>query len=259
VALGWPLWAAGLLSFGLGLARLVRPKAVDGEAERARLGDLLATVWVLTLAVMISSSRNLFLRYLLPLCPFLCIAAARLLASWRERATGRAASRVALLAVLAVVLPTAAYTAAHVHVFALEDPRDSARAWFLAHVPEGASVGFPVRLDHRTPPVAGWGRGPGGEPVDTPGYRWVELRGDPARLDSERPDFIVLNPQVLADGARAGDARAAQLARRLEEEYEIVGGAWSHHPTLFGLSFEWREPPRGWNAAGMEVMVLRRR
>jgi hypothetical protein len=121
--LGAPLLAGGL--FGIALA--------FGMDRREAL--VLYSFPILYFLV-IGRGETAFYRYILPVVPFLCIAAGTLVARIaRER--GLAAGGVLALALAA---PTAYSTARALHLLAAGDTRDAMGAWIEANVPTGATL-----------------------------------------------------------------------------------------------------------------------
>lgn len=134
--LGEPLLAASLAGFVLlvvrmpvvGLLLLAFPAAYYGVA-----GGL----------------RNLFFRYTIPMVPFMCLAAAYLVAQagtwvasrpgWRGHRLLNAASVTAVLGAL-VIAPSALSTFRFARIVARADNRVVVSRWFSEHVPAGSSV-----------------------------------------------------------------------------------------------------------------------
>ncbi|MDP2307033.1 MAG: glycosyltransferase family 39 protein [Pseudomonadota bacterium] len=121
--LGAPLLAAGL--FGIGVAF-----ATD------RREALVFYSFPILYFLAIGRGETAFFRYILPVVPFLCVAAGAVVARVaRER--GPAAGGVLLLALAA---PTALSTVRALNLLAAGDTRDAMGTWIEANVPSGATL-----------------------------------------------------------------------------------------------------------------------
>ena len=132
LGLGWPLFVAALL----GLARWLW---WHRRIEYALL------VGVIAYYAVAGSGKVVFMRYMLPLLPLLCLAAAGLVVS-----LGRSARGVALLALL-VVAPTAWSSWHHSQLLAKTDTRVLAADWIERQIPEGSRVGLCCGSDYGYP------------------------------------------------------------------------------------------------------------
>jgi hypothetical protein len=136
--LGWPLLAAGLS----GLALLL--------VQRPREGWLLA-LFPVTYYALIGSGRTTFARYIVPVVPFLCLAAAFLVGTIARAASARISSGVrppVLAAALATVVaaPSAWSTWQFLDRLAMDDSRVLAARWIRQRFPEGAVIGQAGRV-----------------------------------------------------------------------------------------------------------------
>jgi Dolichyl-phosphate-mannose-protein mannosyltransferase len=133
--LGWPLLAASL---GGILAVVV----LD-----SRIGLLLLS-FPIAYFLVAGSIRNLFFRYALPLVPFLCLTAARLVTwlvdailakgKWQKPSVASAAVTAAVAG--ALVLPSAVSVVQFNRIASRTDNRVVVARWFDEHVPPGSSV-----------------------------------------------------------------------------------------------------------------------
>ena len=122
--LGWPLLAASLA----GLCWL---------AARRRSADLVIVVAAAGYSLVAGLGGSLFVRYVIPLVPLACVAAACGL----SRAAGGRTAAVALACLLLAAPPIAA-SLAHDRLLARTDTRVQAASWLEKHVPAGARVAF---------------------------------------------------------------------------------------------------------------------
>jgi 4-amino-4-deoxy-L-arabinose transferase-like glycosyltransferase len=135
LSVGWLHHVQLSLRYGLGIPLLAA--AVAGSAVmlwyEPRMGLLLLS-FPISYFIVAGSIRNLFFRYAIPLVPFLCLAAARLVTRFVKRE-----ALVAGIAIL-VVLPSAISTVRFDWLVSQLDNRVMVARWFDAHVPAGDSV-----------------------------------------------------------------------------------------------------------------------
>jgi hypothetical protein len=91
------------------------------------------------------------IRYMVPLCPALAVAAAVLCADWIAR-TRRRTIAIGFTAVL--VGTTALYACAYMNVFRQPDARISASHWLVQRIPEGSTI--LVEPSQNTPPMGSY-------------------------------------------------------------------------------------------------------
>jgi 4-amino-4-deoxy-L-arabinose transferase-like glycosyltransferase len=164
---GWLHHVKLSLRYGLGLPLLVAgvAGAVLIAAREPRIAALLLT-FPLAYYLVAGSVRNLFFRYVIPMVPFLCLTAARLVAVATDRFVSQRAFRPAVLtaAASAIVLPSAIGIWHFDRIIAQPDNRVVVARWFADNVPAGSSVlqsGSPfgyAQLDNRTYKVWVWDR-----------------------------------------------------------------------------------------------------
>lgn len=196
---GWLFHLTANLPTGIGW--LLPLAAVAGVVGWRRREAALAAFGLLTLASMLHT-KELFIRYWLPLTPLVAVAAAQAL----ERLPRRAWLVALLLVATAPLLRSRAYAA----MLSQPDARDTALAWCREQIPAGASVGeleptwfqsVPLRVNnggHRT-------RSEHGE------SRW-RLVSDPQRWQLERPEWLVINDVKRAESYRSAAGWAALTA-----------------------------------------------
>ena len=187
--LGWPL---AVLS-GLGFLRCL---------IRRRKEDVLLASWIGLNFLLIGSWYVRFMRYLLPIIPFLCLAAGALLG---EALSRRRLRPYAAAAALAALLPPAVLSLALLRVYAAPHTKTRASEWVYAHVPPGSTIA----TDHSIP----LGERNGLPPLFREDYldfaylfdhplpaaeREAYLRGK-----TERADYIVLSEETPVYFSRA--------------------------------------------------------
>ena len=122
--MGLPLSIAawGALLFTIGYAAKHRHKC-----------DLLLLSWILPYFLVVGTMEAKFIRYMLPLVPFLCLLAARLFDFAYQRLRGRWRMSVVGLTVL-VVAASVFYSIAHVSIYAHPHPVVQATEWANATI-----------------------------------------------------------------------------------------------------------------------------
>ena len=120
--LGWPLLAVSLAGLGW-------------FAVRRRPGDLLVLAGVGVYFLVAGAGGSLFVRYVIPLVPLACVAAACALSSI---AAGRMTATLA--AGLLLAAPVTAASIAHDRLLARTDTRVLAAAWIETHAEAGSRV-----------------------------------------------------------------------------------------------------------------------
>ena len=127
--LGWPLLAAS--AAGLVLMALRR-----SHRDVALLSGLLSYYLVA------GSGRSVYLRYLIPMVPLLCLAAGVCLAVVTARIKGASRPFVLLGVGLLIAAPTALSSLHHNRLLAAPDTRQLAAHWITQHVPPGSTLGL---------------------------------------------------------------------------------------------------------------------
>jgi len=137
VITNWLRWGLGLPLESLTLAGLVYALF---EAGRGVGGDWLVLAWLGPYFLVAGSWYAKFIRYALPLLPFLCLLGGRLVADlYRKAKLPLARAAVVLLAVV-VLLSSLFYTLAYLNIYARPDTRLQALRWMQQHIPKGATI-----------------------------------------------------------------------------------------------------------------------
>jgi hypothetical protein len=216
LGVGWPMLVAGIA--GLALAAWAR----------GRTGVLLGVFPVLYYAIT-GAALTVFARYILPVVPFLCLAAAYATvaaARWAcRRAQRPALAQFAVVVLVALVaLPTARATARFDWLLGQTDSRVMAEQWVRAHYPDGTTIAETGRESTRLHFVA---PGPG-QPSP---YRSV----DPLQPGAE-PVLLVV-PTSLFDA----DAPMDPVVRAMVRRYTPVFAVRAHDMTATGNVYDWQD------------------
>jgi hypothetical protein len=136
---GWLHHLSYSLRYGVSLPLLLVGAAgiIVLSVRQPRLGVLLFAFPAVYFAVA-GSLGNLFFRYMIPVTPFLVLAAAWLVADTVRRVTPSSAALAA--AAVALVLPSAASTVQFNRILSATDNRVVVARWFADHVRPGESV-----------------------------------------------------------------------------------------------------------------------
>jgi hypothetical protein len=209
---GWLYHLTFSLRYGMGI-----PLLVTGLAGAAVLLWREPSTGVLLLAfpvayyVVAGSIRLLFVRYAMPIVPFLCVTAAYLVcvaASWSASKAGargvqRAVLSGALVAALAVVLVWSSVSRvwAFDRIMSATDNRVVVAQWFFDHVPPGQSV---LQTGSRYGLVQFWDRRFPYKEWRWDGVRQIFMMDGSKRFSkSDRPDWIIVQESPLPNTTQA--------------------------------------------------------
>lgn len=151
------LWGVGL---PLGAAMVVGTlAAVFRSLVKAHRAELVLLAWVVPYFLVTGSFHAKFLRYLLPIVPFMCLFAASALVSvltWRrrQRARGEIDHRfvarlwaglpwppaIGVVVVGLVVLGTVFYALAFANIYSVAHPAVRASEWMYQNIPDGSRI-----------------------------------------------------------------------------------------------------------------------
>lgn len=257
--MGWTLGLLSLLAFLAyplkGLVVLIRSAArrtwekLAAGAER-EAGLIVVLTFGVAYALVIGNSFAKFNRYLLPLTPVLCLAAARLVMEAHARLSGwgrKLAAAAAAVAVAGAVLWALAFAS----IYRAEHPWIAASRWMQANIP--ASMPGNPWIRPTTILNEEWGDD---LPVGVAG-----LASKPFRInkfpvqepDTPRKREIILAMLQSNDWIVMADTRAHAVYRRLPDRYPInaayytlmfqerlgfkLAKDFSNYPRLFGREF----------------------
>jgi len=244
---GWWYHLSRGLPTGLGYPLLAAVAVgVVASLRRGSLSARLSLVWLVFYLLAIGFGRERFIRYLVPLTPFLCLLAAEGIMCLREAKPRRLMRPAAALSGGLVIGLTAAYAFGYLPRFMGADPRSAALtgrdiiAWFVPN-PRIGLVEAPWFSD---PPVAPHNAGAFSRPMFETwnrqnGDRIIVTGWDAHRLRAEKPDLFFLSDLESQDLIRLGDAKALEFADALGEVYR------DHRVFARAQSpFSWLAPPR---------------
>ncbi len=102
--------------------------------------EILLLAWVVPYFLITGSFYVKFLRYMLPLFPFLYIMGAKMLLSLRERCVGLAARRAWQIALGLMVALSLLYSLAFVSIYSRPHSRVQASEWIYGHIPSNSTL-----------------------------------------------------------------------------------------------------------------------
>lgn len=212
VGSGWWVHLTSSLRHGLGLPLLLTGLAglVHLMVQRPREGALLG-IFPIAYYVAIGSGRTAFARYILPVVPFLCVAAGYvvgIVARWAAARWSRPAWAPGLTAALTLVVlaPSLSSTWQFLDRLSADDSRVLAARWIADRFPGGASIGQAGRVSTYLyfPP-----------PTNTPSPRYETTTID---AQTDRPDVIVVPTSALERNPERAPALAEVLSHYTRAE-----------------------------------------
>jgi 4-amino-4-deoxy-L-arabinose transferase-like glycosyltransferase len=237
VALGYPLLAAVIL--GVILAFRSKSPAVR-----------LSLLWVILYFFVIGFGKERFIRYLVPMTPFLCVLAVWGICSLLRLAKRPATENSAVLLGIAVLLLTGLYSLGQSAALLGIDGRDL--AWLQTdsdiiekyHV---KNIGLATTPWFHDPPVSPYNAGAFSRPMFDEWNRSarrpvVVADWDARKLRSARPDVFFLSDLESQDLLRLHDPKATEFVEALSHLY---AESWSFHGAPAAASWA-LGPPRSW-------------
>ncbi len=193
-------WFSNLLYFGMG--PLLEAAAVLGvlwAALQRKAGDLLLLSFVLPYLYLVGGGYMKFIRYAVPLLPFLCLLGARVLLELEEQTTSRPVRLVVRTATAVVLVGSLLYVLAYLNVYHRTDVRLQASRWIHRNVPSGS----PVLIDSS-----------GSTPLFGSAFLNPDLSGSYLRHSSQDDDYYAAKALSLTT-----DSHRPQLSRQWWDRY----------------------------------------
>lgn len=216
---GWTYHLPYSLRYGLGVPMLVAALAgMVWMAVRAPRPALILAIFPVVYYAITGAGHNVFVRYMIPVVPFLCIFAGYAVAeAARFIATVAGRTREPIVAAalgVVIVMPSAWSVVQFDRLLAREDNRNIAARWVNQHVPAGSSIYTAgnlyghLQLEERGKPQK---------------YRYLDFdwRGERftqrGRPVDERPDWILLQRSGIVYSHVS-----PAVERLLKREYSLV-------------------------------------
>jgi 4-amino-4-deoxy-L-arabinose transferase-like glycosyltransferase len=234
VALGYPLLVAVIASFVL---------AFRSKSPAVRL----SLVWVILYFFVIGFGKERFIRYLVPMMPFVCVLAAGVIGG-EPALSGKAARATRATLAIAIAVLTAAYLSGL--LFPLVYPFDVRdRAWDSSDSPirYAESVGLVQVPWYFHPPISPYNAGAFSQGLfnawnEKEGHRVLVTGWDAKALERDRPEVFVLSDLESADPVRLGMAGAREFVAEFDRLYQLRD-EYREYPV--GIS--WLAPGRQWS------------
>ena len=255
---GWMYHLTTSLRWGVGEPLLVAGLAgLTGLLVTSPRRGALVAAFPGAMFVVAGSSRNVFVRYMLPVVPFLCIGAGWLVAQVAVRVSARVrrpwATAVTVALVVVLAAPTALSSVAFVRILAREDTRVTLAHWMDASLPSGTSV---LLAGSRY-----------GHPQPVRWREWAIWTFDRDRLrfvargpsDDTQPAWIIMQDSPLPFSVPQPDA-VAWLAQGYDLVHVISGH--SAGPAIYDMQDAFFVPYAGFSGTthpGPNFAVYRRR
>src|SRR4029453_12816204 len=194
---GWIYHFRFSLVHGLGIPLLLASiLGIGGTGRGDPKAALLLGAFPAAYYLVAGASANVFVRYMIPIVPFLCLFAAvavDAISLAAARATGLRQGVVGLALVIAIVAPSGWGVLQFDRILAREDSRVIAAKWVVENVPFGSSV-YTTGNMYGHPPL---------EDRINPKYRLIgyDYRGnnfiEKSRPFTESPDWIIVQRSAL--------------------------------------------------------------
>ncbi len=243
---GWVYHLIHGLPVGLGYPLLLALVAGVIAAARARYRPTrLSLLWIVCYLFAIGFGKERFIRYLVPLTPFLCVVAAFGLGRIVGLARGNLSLFGAGAGAAAVVVLTGLYGIGGIVSPAVFD--EVSRAQIRSDcLDRGGRVGLVEAPWYSDPPVSPYNAGPFSRGMfeewnRRSGGRVVVTGWDAARLRAEKPDVFLLSDVESQDLLRLKRPEAVGFVAALGGVYRS-----RHMFSDFGMPFGWLGPPRAW-------------
>lgn len=134
-------WFTNLLYFGMGpLLELTCVIGMIWALVKRKVPDLLLLSFLLPYLYFIGGGYMKFIRYAVPLLPFLCLLGARFLLDLYEMATHKVARIAVITSIIVVTLASFLYALAYMNIYSRGDVRIKASKWIHKNIPQNSSV-----------------------------------------------------------------------------------------------------------------------
>lgn len=143
-------WFTNLLYYGMGPAlEIVCLLGVLWALGKRKWTDGLVLLFLAIYFVIFGFGYMKFIRYAIPLLPFLCLLGARFATELYKIVKPRALRIVLLIGLVLVVVLTIFYTLAYLNIYKQDDVRIQASQWIHANIPRGSTVAY--NISYATP------------------------------------------------------------------------------------------------------------
>lgn len=207
--------------------------------------ELLLLAWVVPYFLITGSFYVKFLRYMLPLFPFLYIMGAKMLLSIRERFTGRVARSAWQITLALVVALSLLYSLAFVSIYSRPHSRVQASEWIYRNVSRGSTLA----LEHWDDDLP-LGMAVSGEPRSIGEYKTVTMelyesdngaKYEEVKDNLQAADYVILSSNRLYGSIPRLPQRYPITTRYYDLLFDEKLGfrlikTFTSYPGLFGLT-----------------------
>jgi 4-amino-4-deoxy-L-arabinose transferase-like glycosyltransferase len=252
---GWIYHVTSSLRYGIGFPFLVT--GILGLLlliVRDRRNGALVAAFPLSYYLLVGSGYTVFVRYIIPVVPFLCLTAGYAVtegAAWVSARTGRAFWKpaVAALSVVCLAWPSAQSVVSFNRLISRTDSRVVARQWLERHVPPGRTIAQ-LGTD-------------GGQVLlfQSDSSEVVYVRANLAR-PGVRPDVVIVHSSPLSSRNALGDREVRILSRDYEPVMAVNAVASDERANIYDWQDDFFLPLTGFKRIerpGPNVMIYMRR
>ena len=257
---GWGYHFLRTLPCGLGMPLMLLSLAgIVVAAVAHRSAGMVSLLWCIPYFLVTGSGQEKFLRYAIPLSPFVALLAAEMLSAMAGASGDRRRWGAAAAIGAAVFAPTLWYCFENVAVLARTDARDQAAQWLRPRL-AGKTLGLVSTPWYFTPPVAPYNGGVRSEPAhnqwmrEKADFRIVVTGWNPDALKSGRPGFFVVSDAEYADPVRLKMKGAPDLMIALNERYR-ENIAFENRPGALILGRAKEFAPPDWLYAWPRIII----
>lgn len=219
-------------------------------------------IFVVAYYAVIGLAEVKFLRYVLPLLPFVAVGIGYLAGRAHEEKGRKRLVSGATILLIGLTAATTGGAFSLTRLMAIEDPRDQAAQWLQVEA-EDKTIGFVSDPWFYSPPLSpDFG-------LLAPSQRLEALLANPQliRMDAEsptrtdwdvrlldvRPEYIVFSSFEFADHDRLNDPNFVEFMERFENEYDFVGLFWGPDP-----AFPTSEDSTTFTREGLRILIRQR-
>ena len=207
------------LNYGLGLPFLLLSfVGLVTALKKKEPGGILLTCWIILFFGFFLWKNFHFDRYLMPILPFLAIAAATVISRPAKKKIIRPIIMVLLL------LPTFGYTLGYLRLFKAENIRTTAGKWIAQNIKPGASIGLKRDTYQFELP-----------PINQQKYPLVITGQDTRTLKDKKPEYFLINEIEYRHNPSLWNEMLAEAGYQLKKEF-------ANPPKIFGVTFNAHNP-----------------
>ncbi|MBN1384060.1 MAG: glycosyltransferase family 39 protein [Elusimicrobia bacterium] len=222
--------------------------------------DLLLLAWILLYYYIQAQSGYKIARYQNEYLPFLIILAARFIFYFKDRIGKYAVNTIIVLSILI----TSIYTLSYTNMMTKPSPQDTASLWIKDNIPQGSKIGVIRKPYYYSPPVINMkyyalSRYQENPEYNKPGYKITDLDYTPAKLDKEKPEYIVTSEFEYLHNLPPGPDTEAFIDKIFSSgKYKEIK-RFELSPSFLMFSFDKKVSwPLDWKMPCATILILKR-